>query len=134
MDYGNLTLMKMMQAKMAYNSQRNDVIASNIANYSVPGYQAQDLKPLDFHKLAEAESRRLTLKATNPKHLTGDGGNQGAYRTDKVRKTYETIPTKNNVVIEEQSENMAKNAMEYQTVLNLYGKYAQMFKTAASAH
>jgi flagellar basal-body rod protein FlgB len=131
MDFGTINLTRLMKAKMAYSSQRNDQIASNIANYSVPGYKAHDLKPVDFSKLAEAESRRLAMRATSPKHLTGNkGAGANDYRDEKMRKTYETIPVKNNVVLEEQSKNLAMNAMEYQTVVNLYSKYAAMFKMA----
>jgi flagellar basal-body rod protein FlgB len=135
MDYGNnIRLLQLIKAKMAYTSQRHDVIASNIANNDVPNYQAQDLKPLNFEKMAELEAHRLSMRTTSPMHLAGAKGGDDAFRTDKMRKTYETIPLRNNVVLEEQQKNLSMNSMEYQTVMNLYAKYASMFKTSTGAH
>lgn len=131
MDYSNISLFKLMKAKMAYHSQRQDVLAHNMSNLDTPGYQARDLKPVDFNRMALQESQRLEIKATNPSHLTqGAHGKQGAYRDEKSRKTYESTPVKNSVVLEEQAAKIAENQMEYQKVTNLYGKVSELFKTS----
>ncbi len=133
MDYGNLTLMRLLHQKMDYNNKRQDQLASNIANKDVPGYQARDIKEPDFASMANAASKRIALRVTDPKHLTGPTGG-GSAQADKMRTTYETVPVKNNVSYEEQEKNMAMNKMEYQEVLNLYGKYDSLFKTAIGQH
>lgn len=133
MDYGDLTLMHLLHSKMDYASKRQDQLASNIANKDVPGYQAYDIKEPDFAHMADAAGKRIAMRATDPKHLTGPSGGS-SLRADKMRSTYETVPVKNNVSYEEQEKNMAMNKMEYQEVLNLYGKYNSLFKTAIGQH
>jgi flagellar basal body rod protein FlgB len=54
----------------------------------------------------------------------------GVFRDEKLKKTYETTPVKNNVVLEEQTAKLAENQMEYQKVTNLYGKVNGLFRIA----
>ncbi len=133
MGNADLTLMHMMKAKMDYAAQRQDQISSNIANKDVPGYQAKDVKAPDFERMAEAATKHISMRTTNPKHLTGSP-KLGTFRADKMKMTYETVPVKNNVSYEEQQKNMAMNKLEYTEVMNLYGKYNSMFKTALDQH
>lgn len=131
MDYSGITLFKFMQAKMAYHAQRQDELARNVANIDTPGFQPKDLKPLDFERLASLEARRLKVRATNPQHITDiKRDNEGVFRSQKMRKTYETTPVDNAVVLEEQMMHIAENQMEYQKVSNLYNKVSGLFKTA----
>ncbi len=130
MDYSDINLFKLMKMKMDYHSQRQDVIARNLANIDTPGEQARDLKPLDFNRLVSAESHRLEIRATSPNHIQQGTKKAGTFRDEESRKTYETTPVKNNIVLEEQSAKLAENQMEYQKVTNLYGKVSMMFKTA----
>lgn len=130
MDYSDINLFKLMKMKMAYHSQRQDVLARNVANIDTPGAQARDMKPVDFNRLAMAESQRLQIRATSASHFDQGARPQGMFREEDSRKTYETTPVKNNIVVEEQVAKMAENQLEYQKVTNLYGKMAGLFKTA----
>ncbi len=130
MDYSSINLFKLMQTKMAYHSQRQDVLANNLANVDTPGYSPRDLKPLDFNRLAMAESHRLQMRATSPSHISGLPSKSGIFRDDKMRDLYESKPVKNGSSVEQQSMLIAENQMEYVKVTNLYSKVANMFKTA----
>lgn len=130
MDYSQITLFKMMQTKMGYHAERQDQLSRNVANIDTPGYKAHDLRDLDFKRLAMVEARRLDVRATNSAHITDTGRDLTDYRSDKVRKTYETTPVENNIVLEEQMMKVAENQMEYQKVTNLYSKVTSLFKTA----
>jgi flagellar basal-body rod protein FlgB len=130
MDYSSITLMKMMAVKMAYLSEKQDVLAQNVANIDTPGYKAKKLHDLDFNRLAMAESRRLKMRAS-----TGGTSMQGIrdtqnFRTEEQRKTYETTPVENSSSLEEQMAMVAQNKLEYTTATNLYSKTTGMFKTA----
>lgn len=131
MDYSKINLLKLMKTKMAYHSERQNVLAHNIANIDTPAYKAKDLKKLDFEKLAMIESHRLQMRATSPTHMAGvkDAMNQN-FKDEKQKKTYETIPVKNNVVLEEQMMMVADNNLEYQKTTNLYKKTVDLFKIA----
>ena len=130
MDYSKINLFSLMQTKMSYLSERQDVLARNVANIDTPGYKPKDLKKLDFEKLAMIEANRLQLKATSPAHITHPRGKPEDYRSETMRETYERIPVENEVVLEEQMMMVAETHMDYQKVTNLYGKVSSMFKTA----
>lgn len=130
MDYNDVTIMKMAKAHMSYQNQRQKVLAENIANIDTPRYQANDLKPLDFGKMAEAETHRLEMRATQPQHLQGVNGMSGPYKQEELRNTYEMNPTKNTVVLEEQMANVNTTQAEYQLSSTLYRKMNALFRTA----
>ena len=64
MDYNDITIMKMATGHMRYQTQRQKVLAENIANIDTPRYLASDLKPLDFGAMAEVLSRRVAQYRT----------------------------------------------------------------------
>jgi len=129
MDLGNLALFKLMGRKMGWLTQRQEVLAQNIANADTPQYKAQELKPFSFRD-ALSEGRRLQPAATAAAHLTGTTAASGTVREQRVRNPYETSPDGNSVVIEEQMMKLSQNGMDYQTVTNLYRKQVALLKQA----
>lgn len=130
MDYGKLTLFQMMQTKMGYLSERQDVLSQNVANLDTPGFKPRDLKKLDFKRMAMMHSNKLKMRVTSDSHSTGTPKMPATYRDEKMRKTYETTPVENAVVLEEQMAKIAETQMQFQEVTNLYKKTTSMFKTA----
>jgi len=130
MDYNDITIMKMATGHMRYQTQRQKVLAENIANIDTPRYLASDLKPLDFGAMAERETRRLELRATAPSHMEGVSGFKGPYKEEKVRQTFETNPTKNNVVLDEQMAHVNNSQAQFQLSSTLYRKMNTMFRAA----
>jgi flagellar basal-body rod protein FlgB len=129
MDLGNLGIFKLMSRKMDWLTQRQEVISQNIANANTPEYKSRELKPFSFRD-ALSDNRRLTPAATDPSHLAGTRGPGGLAKEQKVRDPYETAPDGNNVVLEDQMMRMGQNAMDYQTITNLYKKQVTMIKSA----
>ena len=130
MDYSQIKLMQMMEVKMGYLAEKQDVLSQNVVNADTPGYKPKQLKELDFERMALAEARRLKLKASSGgKSLEGVKQSQD-FRTQTQRKTYETTPVENAVSLEEQMAKVAQNQLEYTTVTNLYSKTSSMFKVA----
>jgi flagellar basal-body rod protein FlgB len=130
MDYSQIKLMQMMEVKMGYLAEKQDVLSQNVVNVDTPGYKPKQLKELDFERMALAEARRLKLKASSGgKSLEGVKKSQD-FRTQVQRKTYETTPVENAVSLEEQMAKVAQNQLEYTTVTNLYSKTSGMFKIA----
>lgn len=133
MDFGKLHLFNLMHAKMSYNAQKHDILAHNIANADTPEYEAQNLKKVDFRRMAALQSQRLSLRATSAGHMQGGAANSGSmmnYRMEDQRKTFETTPVENNIALEEQIASMSENKGSYEMTVNLYKKTAEMFKTA----
>lgn len=130
MDFGKLTLFQAMQIKMGYLSERQDVLSQNIANIDTPGYKPKDLKKLDFKRMAMLHANRLKMRVTSENHSSGTVDTNTHFREEKQRKTFETTPVENAVVLEEQMAKVAETQMQFQEVTNLYKKTTSMFKTA----
>lgn len=129
MDFSKIALFSMMKTKMGYLSERQDVLSQNIANVDTPGYQARDLKKLEFENMALDHANKLAMRTSSPSHQQPTQ-QEADFRAEKIRKTYEMSPTKNKVVIEEQMMKVAETSMQYQATTNLYKKMSEMFKTA----
>ena len=48
MEPGDIPLLAMLKGRLGYLSDRQRVIAENVANANTPGYQARDLKAFSF--------------------------------------------------------------------------------------
>lgn len=130
MDYSKLTLFKMMQTRMGYLAERQDVLSKNIANIDTPGFRPSDMKELDFKRLALMQANKLKMRMTSSLHSGGTPKMPDDFRDEKMKKTYERTPVKNAVVLEEQMAKVAETQMQYQMTTNLYKKTSDMFKTA----
>src|SRR5579871_6082685 len=131
MDLDNLTLFKMAMTKMDWASQRQKILAQNVANADTPDYKARDLKKLDFKKiLAGTNPAPVQVAQTNPMHLPGTIPPQEQFRAQAPFKPYEETPDKNEVTIEDQMEKVGQARAEYTTAVSLMEAQLKMFKTA----
>ncbi len=133
MDFVDIPLFGAMKTKLGYLSERQGVLAQNVANADTPNYQAKDVKTPDFKQhLANSaqKSQKLQLASTDEKHFAGLNSSSSSSHIINRDSTYERSPNGNNVVIEEEMGKIAENQMEYQKILNLYRKTVDMFKTA----
>jgi flagellar basal-body rod protein FlgB len=132
MNYTDMPLFQLMRGKLGYLSQRQSVIAGNIANADTPGYQARDVAEPDFKAMTKnmISAASMPMAATDRAHM--QGGQMIAAPTGVIKRpsTYERNPNGNNVVIEEEMMRVAENQAEYQKVLSLYRKTVDMFRTA----
>jgi len=133
----DLTLLQALTAKMDWVETRQKVLAQNIANADTPGYQPQELKPLEFKELLSNSTSKISLGAaqlatTDTKHLTSGGasGSTASPKGNDQKVTYETSPAKNAVVLEEQLLKMSENMADHRLITNLYQKNIDMLKLA----
>lgn len=130
MAIGDLPIFEMMKQRMHWLTARQQVLAQNVANADTPGYTARDLKQLDFGTMVERSGQTLRPAATQVGHIgspvTGGGRSLRigqATGGEIVKKPdFETSPTGNSVVLEEQMIKVSQNQMDYQTVTGLYSK------------
>ena len=130
MSVTGLNLNDMLEAKMAYDSERQKVLAQNIASIDTPGYQAHDLVPLNFKNVLAAQTQKISLAVTSDKHLNGSTAYTQRFRSDTQHDTFERTPTGGTVVVEEQMMKVAQNATDYQLTTNLYKKVGNLFREA----
>ena len=130
MDFNYLGLFKLITRRIDWLSQRQEVLAKNIANSDTPGYKPVDLSPF-ARQLARSGDATLAAAATHAGHIRASASpgtaNSATRRIDDV---YEASPTGNEVVLEQQLIRVSETAMQHQLALNLYRKHAGMIRTA----
>lgn len=124
-------LFSLISQKMDYLTQRQGVIAQNIAQANTPEYKPKDLISFDevLKKTQHAGSNSFQLAATNPKHLVGNTAG-GTIRSKKESDLYEVKPSGNAVNLEQQLSNMSDTTAQYQMMTSLYKKSLSLLKTA----
>ncbi len=130
MDLSKQTLFKMITERMSYLGQRQKVLSQNIANANTPGFQARDLKPLNFKDQVQHELHRVSPAMTQANHLPPVTPSE-PFDVQKQKRPYETSLDKNGVVLEEQAMKMSKNSSDFTTTTAIYRKYIAMFKLVA---
>src|ERR1700682_980948 len=85
MDVGDIPLLAMLKSRLGYLSNRERVIAENVANANSPGFQARDVKPFSFQAQVQAASSSGgvaaipagTMAMTQSGHMQPRGGKPG---------------------------------------------------------
>jgi len=140
MAIGDLPLLSMMKQRLHWLSERQQVLSENVANANTPGYEAKDLKKLDFGAMVDASGPTLAPVATDAKHIgtpvagsgAGAGMSLGQARGGEVTKAadFETSPTGNSVTLEDEMVKVAQNQMDYEEVTSLYNKSMGLLRIA----
>tara|TARA_B100000575_G_scaffold286221_1_gene282646 strand:- start:689 stop:1096 length:408 start_codon:yes stop_codon:yes gene_type:complete len=130
MDLNKLDIFRLTNGKMGWLSERQTVLAQNIANADTPGYRAKDLRTPDFSAMLGV-GRNIPVAKTSKGHLMGTVARTD-FRTiqEKSRDVYEMNPNDNGVIMEEQLIKVNDSNMNYKLVANIYKKNLSMFKIA----
>ena len=143
----NLTVMRGFTDKIGWLEARQKALATNISNADTPNYRPVDTVPYDFKDvLAETSTSKLSLASgqtggsgrpsapklnnTDTAHLNINGMPGDVQEPDnkKQRRTYETAPAGNSVVLEEQLLKMGETYTDHRLMTNLYQKNVDMLK------
>lgn len=118
-------------------SDRQRVIAQNIANSETPGFKARETIAPDFGALLAAQGSGAAGHIARPEvrlsaGMAALGARQptGGHIVDD-RDTGETKPDGNNVVLEEQLMKLGQVQADFAAVTNIYRKQMNLLKTAA---
>jgi len=106
-----------MEQGLKLRSQRQQVLATNIANADTPNYKAQDI---DFNKAMKSalsgSGTNSGLVTTNPRHVTDVS--QGAAQV-QARKQLQNSADANTVDMDVEQSQFAENALQYETLVTL---------------
>ena len=115
--------MRVNETAINLRAQRQQLLASNIANADTPNYKARDI---DFNKslqsaLARGDASSAALNKTDPGHLDGNAG--GTTGTDGVALLYRT-PVQpgadgNTVDMDIERNQFSDNAVRYEAGLTM---------------
>ena len=107
MDLSKVAVFRMTTGKMSWLTERQRVLSQNIANSDTPKYKPQDMKEVDFRKLVKRNKFDI-----------------------KNSKGYETAPSGNAVILEQQMIKTAETNADFELMTNLYRKHVSLFKIA----
>lgn len=130
MNFSEIPLVSMINARLSWLGQRQQVLADNVANAETPGYQPKDLRPLEFRNVLAAERGGATqLATTHPVHLPGSAASRG-FELAQAGDAEVVDATGNSVLLEDELVKVSKTASDYQLTTGLYRKTMSMVRTA----
>lgn len=133
MDLASTPFFSLLRQRLDHLSERQRLIAENIANASTPGYRPRDVDASSFERTlaSYAGGGGLSIARTNPGHMSAGGGARGTAIV--TRDDSETTIDGNAVVLEEQMARAAETRMQFETGIALYQKGLELVRMAARA-
>lgn len=138
MDLSGIPLFSMLQNKLGYLSEREKLIAQNVANASTPGFTPKDLKPFDQQPGMSAQANAGVMAAVAQTSagatlsgVTDRGGPQKPRVYAQVdAPDSETTLDGNQVVLEDQMLKMSEARSDYDAAIGFYQKALNMLHMA----
>ncbi len=122
-------------AGLQHLSERQRVIAGNIANSDTPGFKSRTVEQPDFGAMLNVRSggarvARPTVTLTSGMAALGASPPPAAGRIVEDRNVTETKPDGNNVTLEDQVMALGQVQADYATLTSLYAKQMKLLKIA----
>ena len=134
MDLSQIPLFQMLRGRLTYLSDRQKVIAENVANADTPGYAPHELKPFSFQAQMQAQAASASgMATTQPGHMLPPHAKSTRSARPVVAKDSETTLDGNSVVLEEEMLKMGQARMDYDAAISFYQKSLNLIRLAARA-
>ena len=130
MTFDNLTIFAAVKRRLNWLTQRQEILAQNIANADTPQFRAKDLKAFDFKDIVRREGMQLNIEITDSSHLPGKRKRLRDFTKFEERRPFETAPNGNSVIVEEQMGKINGSQINHRLTTSLYKKHLNMFKIA----
>ncbi len=142
MNITDIPLFSMLRNRLGYLSERQNVIAENIANANTPDFVARDLKAYSFDAHmkgaggagAGGQLGAMAPAVTRAGHMTGSPrrtSNDQVYGKAMQAADTETTIDGNAVVLEDQMMKMTETRMQYDAAIGFYQKSMALLRMAA---
>lgn len=128
MSISDLPVFSLLKESLNWSQARQKLLAENVANADTPGFVPLDLKPLDASAKGPSISGVGTT-VTNRAHIVASLSGSTAFKTE-TPDSWETSPSANGVVLEEQMMKVTENQMAYQTATALYSRGLALLRSA----
>jgi flagellar basal-body rod protein FlgB len=139
MDIGAIPLFSMLRSRLGYLSDRQRLIAQNVANSDTPGFKPKDLKAFSYDAPAVQPAAGLrpagVQAVTHPGHMMSPASSRAARGGFKETKeeVVETTLDGNSVSLEEEMLKMTDARMSYDAAISFYQKSMGLLRMAARA-
>jgi len=133
MNLSTLNVFRVATIKMGWLSERQGVLAQNIANADTPDYRAKDLKAPSFSKAMSNVNHNHNVKMaqTAKGHMMAPvSAIDSRLIKEQNKDVYEVNPNKNAVIMEEQLIKISESSMNFKLASSIYSKNLSMFKMA----
>jgi flagellar basal-body rod protein FlgB len=132
-----IPLFSMLRSRLGYVTERERLIAQNVANADTPGYAPLDLKPFrpPAAVTGQAQPAPVLPERTSAWHLIppGDAASGGDVWKTQTSPDSEVTLDGNKVVLEDQMAKMTEARMDYEAAIGFYQKSMDMLRLAARA-
>src|SRR5687767_13125476 len=132
MNLAEIPLFAMLRGRLGHLSQRQTIIAQNVANADTANYASRDLQPFSFQAKMQAQGPQA-MAATQAGHIKPPSASRGPgaqFRSVKSPGS-ETTLNGNSVVLEEEMIRMADARMQYDAAIGFYQKSMNLLRMAA---
>jgi flagellar basal-body rod protein FlgB len=133
-----IDLFRIAGDRMRYLTERQSVVARNIANADTPGYKAQDLAPFSINVTAPgggtlgatASNGQLVLARTHSGHVAMTSSGAQPAQIVQTAASYGTNASGNTVSLEEQMVKSADVTNAFSLATAAYAKSVSLMKIA----
>ena len=112
-------------SSLQLRGERNNIIASNIANAATPNYKARDIS---FEDEINKASNNGSLKSTHNNHIAYNSGN--SFNEASYREPLVIALDGNTVELAVEQMQFSENTMRYQTTVNFLNGKIQKIMSA----
>jgi flagellar basal-body rod protein FlgB len=125
MDISNIGVLNLLQNKMHYASERQEILSQNIANVDTPKYKRQELRKPDFAKMVKSYDSGLGLSTTNEMHISPIANNSGIFSA---------YDTEDKVELDQEAVAMMENRLDYNSATATYKKILSILRDVANSN
>jgi len=112
-------------SSLQLRGERNNILASNIANAATPNYKARDIS---FEDEINKASNNGSIKSTHDKHIAYNSGN--SFNEASYREPLVIALDGNTVELAVEQMQFSENTMRYQTTVNFLNGKIQKIMSA----
>ena len=127
---GKFNVFSMLGKRLDWLNLRQRVLATNIANSDTPSFIPRDLSETQFKSVLRSQLAPVNTATTHKNHIRTNASRGPTARAQQQGGTWETSPSGNAVIMEEQLIKISKTQSDHQLITNLYRKHMDMFLIA----
>ena len=132
MTLDDIPVFAMLRNRLGYLSDRQQMIAQNVANSDTPGYTPKDLRPFTVPNGPGALSLAPVAAAlTSPMHLAPPASGRVSGQRPVLAPDSETTLNGNSVVLEEEMTKMSQARTDSDAAVAFYEQSLALLQTAA---
>ena len=133
MDLNKISFFAMAKKRLAWLTQRQEVLAHNVDNADTPKFKARDLKAFRFEQMVRRESMQLNMEVTQAGHAGGRRKRIRDFAEETDRHPFETSPADNAIVLEEQMAKIHETNTSHKLTTKLYAKQLSLIVLAVKS-